>query len=93
MTTHALFTLSDSQDSRLTPIGIHSGMDITIQNLEAEAYIYIGGEGVTTEDFGYRLAPAAAISFELPGKNSLYAIADTAGAQVSVLKTNLEVGN
>ena len=93
MTTHALFTLSDSQESRLTPLGVHSGMDITIQNLEAEAYIYIGGEGVTTESFGYRLAPAAAISFELPGKNALYAIADTAGAQVSVLKTSLEVGN
>jgi len=93
MTTHSLFTLSDSQDSRLTPLGIHSGMDITIQNLDSEAYVYIGGEGVTTESFGYRLAPASAISFELPGKNALYAIADTAGAQVSVLKTGLEVGN
>jgi hypothetical protein len=68
-------------------------MDITIQNLDSEAYVYIGGEGVTTESFGYRLAPASAISFELPGKNALYAIADTAGAQVSVLKTGLEVGN
>jgi len=93
MTTHALFTLSDSQASRLTPAGIHSGMDVTIQNLEPEAYVYIGGEGVTTSNFGYRLAPASAISFELPGKNALYAIADTNGAQISILKTGLEVGH
>lgn len=93
MTTHALFTLSDTQDVRITPAGIHSGMDFTIQNLESEAYVYIGGEGVTTESFGYRLAPASAISFELPGKNALYAVADTDGAQIAVLKTGLEAGS
>ena len=93
MTTHALITLSDSEGSRLTPNGIHSGMDVTIQNLESEAYVYIGGEGVTTSNYGYRLAPASAISFELPGKNALYAVADTDGAQVAVLKTGLEAGN
>jgi hypothetical protein len=93
MTTHALITLSDSEDSRLTPNGIHSGMDITIQNLDSEAYVYIGGEGVTTSSYGYRLAPASAISFELPGKNALYAIADTDGAQVAILKTGLEIGH
>jgi hypothetical protein len=93
MTTHSLITLSDSEDSRLTPAGIHSGMDVTIQNLDSEAYVYIGGEGVTTSSFGYRLAPASAISFELPGKNALYAISDTDGTQVAVLKTGLEDGS
>jgi hypothetical protein len=68
-------------------------MDVTIQNLDSEAYVYIGGEGVTTESFGYRLAPASAISFELPGKNALYATSDTNGAQVAILKTGLEAGN
>jgi hypothetical protein len=68
-------------------------MDITIQNLESEAYVYIGGEGVTTSSYGYRLAPASAISFELPGRNPLYAVSNTNGAQVAVLKTGLEFGN
>ena len=93
MTTHALTTLSSSAATLLTPNGVHSGMDITIQNLESEAFVYIGGEGVTTSNYGYRLSPASAISFELPGKNALYAIADTDGAQVAVLKTGLEAGN
>jgi hypothetical protein len=93
MITHSLITLSDAEDSRLTPAGIHSGLDFTIQNLDSEAYVYIGGEGVTASNFGYRLAPSSAISFELPGKNALYAISDTDGSQVATLRTSLEVGS
>ena len=93
MTTHSLTTLSSSSATRLTPNGVHSGMDITIQNVHASAYVYIGGEGVTASSYGYRLSPGTAISFELPGKDSLYAITATNGSQVAVIKTNLESGN
>lgn len=93
MTTHILTTLSDSVATRLTPNGLHSGMDITIQNVDEDALVYIGGEGVTSENFGYRLNPGLAISFELPGRDALYAITDTNGSQIAVLKTNLESGN
>lgn len=92
MTTHNLTVLSDVTATRLTPNGLHSGLDVTIQNLDSEAYVYIGGESVTSSNFGYRLAPGSAISIELPGKNALYAISDTDGTQVAVLKTSLEVG-
>ena len=67
-------------------------MDITIQNVDDTAYVYVGGEDVNPEDFGYRLSPNSAISFELPGKDALYAITDTDESQIAVLKTNLEVG-
>ena len=93
MTSHALTTLSNSTATRLTPNGVHSGMDITIQNVHASAYVYLGGEGVTSASYGYRLNPASAISFELPGKDALYAITDTNSSQVAVLKTNLDSGN
>jgi len=97
MTTHALTTLSGTAAAtRLTPNGVHSGMDITIQNLHASAYVYIGGEGVTSSSYGYRLAPNTAISFELAGKDSLYAYtnsADINGVPIAVLKTALEAGN
>ena len=93
MTSHALTTLSSSAATRLTPNGVHSGMDITIQNIHASAYVYLGGEGVTTSSYGYRLNPGSAISFELPGKDALYAITDTNSSQVAVIKTNLESGN
>lgn len=92
MTTHATISLSSETATRLTPNGLHSGMDITIQNISEANYVYIGGEGVNLQDFGYRLNPGSAISFELPGKNALYAIADTNETMIAVLKTNLEVG-
>lgn len=92
-TIHSLTTLSDSEASRLTPNGIHSGMDITIQNVDDAAYVYVGGEGVTSLNYGYRLSPGLAVSFELPGRDALYAITDTNGSQIAVLKTGLEAGN
>jgi hypothetical protein len=93
MTAHSLTTLSNSTATRLTPNGTHSGMDITIQNIHASAYVYIGGEGVTSASYGYRLNPGSAISFELPGKNALYAISGTNGSQIAILQTRLEVGH
>jgi hypothetical protein len=68
-------------------------MDITIQNIHDSAYVYIGGEGVTTSSYGYRLNPGSAISFELPGKDALYAITDTNNSQIAIIKTNLESGH
>jgi hypothetical protein len=93
MTSHALTTLSSSAATRLTPNGVHSGMDITIQNVDDTAYIYVGAEGVTLTNYGYRIAPGHAISWELPGKDALYAITDTNNSKIAILKTNLEAGN
>jgi len=92
MTAHSITPLSASTATRLTPNGVHSGMDITIQNLDNLAYVFIGGEGVTIENFGYRLNPGSAISFELPGKDALYAIADADDTAIAIIKTNLESG-
>jgi hypothetical protein len=93
MTAHNTPPLSNLVATRLTPLGVHSGMDITIQNLDSSAYVYIGGEGVTTSTFGYRLNPGSAISFELPGKDALYAISDTNESLIAIIKTNLEGGS
>jgi len=93
MTIHALTSLSNTVATRLTPPGVHSGMDITIQNVHSSAYVYIGGEGVTSSSYGYRISPNSAISFELPGKDALYAITGTNGSQIAIIKTNLETGN
>jgi len=93
MTQHALTTLSSTSATRLTPSGIHSGMDITIQNTDTTAIVYIGGEGVTSSNYGYRISPNHAWSIELSGRDSLYAISNTNGSNIAVLKTSLESGN
>ena len=93
MTQHSLITLSNTTATLLTPSGIHSGLDITIQNTHATALVYIGGEGVTSSNYGYRISPNHAWSIELSGKDSIYAITDTNNSKVAVLKTSLESGN
>lgn len=75
---------------RLTPNGTHSGMDITLQNVNESAYIYLGGEGVSTSNYGFRLMPNHSFSIELPGLDPLYAIADQAGMQLAIIQTGLE---
>ena len=90
MTTHSLVPLSDSEAIRLTPNGMHSGMDVTIQNVHESATVYIGGEGVTATDYGYALSASSAISFELPPKDALYAISSIDGSEIAVLKMGLE---
>ncbi len=91
MTQHSLTTLSNTSATRLTPSGTHSGMDITLQNVNTEAYVFIGGEGVTTNNYGYRISPNNGWAIELPGKDALYAISDVNGASVAVLQTSLEI--
>ena len=90
MTQHALTALSNTTATRITPFGSHSGLDITLQNVNAAGYIYVGGEGVTSSNYGFRILPNHSISFELPGYDSLYAIASTTSMSVAVLSIGLE---
>ena len=93
MTLHAHTTLSSTTATRLTPNGLHSGMDITIQNIHESAYVYVGGEEVSVSVYGYRIAPGAAFSIELPGQDALYAISTVNSSKVAILQTGLETGN
>lgn len=91
MTIHALTTLSDTTPTRLTPNGSHSGMDITIQNVNNTGYIFIGGDDtLSSTNYGFRLIPNQAIAFELPGSDALYALGEADEMKVGILQTGLE---
>jgi len=93
MTLHSLTTLSNSTATRLTPIGLHSGMDITLQNVNSSGYIYVGGNSDTSSTYyGFRIMPNHSISFELPGKDALYAISSIDEMKLAVIQTTLESG-
>ena len=92
MTQHVLKTLSSSEASRLTPNGTHAGMDITLQNVNSDGYIYVGSEGVTSLSYGFRIMPNHSISFELPGNDALYAISSINEMKLAVIKIGLEAG-
>jgi hypothetical protein len=91
MTAYFKDSLSNTNSQRLSPNGTHSGLDFTIQNCNDTGYIYLGGNAsVSSSNFGFRLLPNHSISFELPGKDAMYAIASTSGMSVSVIYTSLE---
>lgn len=93
MTMHSLTTLSTSSATLLTPNGTHSGYDFTMQNVNDAGYIYIGGVGVTSTNYGYRILPNHALSIEITGRDALYAISSAGGMKIAVLQTNLETGS
>lgn len=93
MTAHSIITLSDTTPTLVSPAGTHSGLDITIQNISESGYAYVGGSGVTTEDYGFRIAPNSAVAFELPGHDALFVIGSTSSVRVAIITTGLEVGD
>ena len=90
MTIHTLKTVS-TMPTLLTPPKVHSGVDITIQNVDASANIYIGSSSVATTNYGYKLAAGQAISFVLKSNDELYAISDLApaGSNVAILTVGI----
>lgn len=90
MTQHNIYSLSASSATLVSPAGTHSGCDITIQNINASGYVYVGGESVTTTDYGFRILPNHSISFELIGKDHLYLVSSTNGLNAAVIMIALE---
>lgn len=87
MTVHQTQTLTTSGTAYKI---VSANGDITIQNNNASANIFIGGAGVTTSDFGFKLTPGVAISFELNGTDEIWAVSDTSSATVNTLRVSLE---
>ena len=90
-THHEIVTLSDTTPLELTPEGkVHSGLDLTVQNIDEEAIIYLGAEDVSSISYGFKLLPGAGFSIELNPRDELYAISDTDESEVALLRVLLE---
>ena len=92
MIIHSVKSLTTNSPTLLSLSGTHSGVDITIQNVNETGYIYLGGSAVTSSNYGYRILPNHAISIELQGRDSLYAVSSVNSMNVAVLMANLEAG-
>lgn len=92
MTTHLLANLSTTVPLLVSPPGTHSGADITIQNVNADGYVYIGSSDVTTSSYGFRLSPSQAFSVELNGNDSLYLVSSQNNLKAAILTVSLEAG-
>ena len=93
MTAGNLVTLSSTTPTLLSPAGTHSGLDFTLQNVNASGYIYLGTSTVSDDNYGFRLYPNQAISVELNGRDAIYAISSAPNMKVAVLSVALESGS
>jgi hypothetical protein len=90
MDIHKFLTLSNTTVTELTPSSNHSGIDLTIQNVNASGYLYVGGPNVSSSNYGYRISPDSAISFEIGAKGRMYIIASSNGLSAAVVSIGLE---
>lgn len=94
MTQHAIVTLSDATPTLVSQAGkVYLGEDLTIQNIDGSAEVFVGGEGVSSTSYGFKLVPGAAISFEVPARDKIYVISDTDNSEVAVLRLGLETSD
>jgi len=89
-TFHELLTLSNATASELSPGANHSGLDVTVQNVDDTANVFVGASTVTASDYGFKLVPGAAISFELNPKDRLYVISDVNESKAALIRIFLE---
>jgi hypothetical protein len=91
MTQHAIVTLSDTTPTLVSQPGkVFLGEDLTIQNIDGSAEVFVGGPDVSATSYGFKLAPGGAISFEVPARDKIYVISDTDESEVAVLRLGLE---
>lgn len=90
-TVHETHTLTVSGTAyEILPVRNGNGRDVTIQNNNPSAGVFLGGVGVTSSDYGFKLLPGAAISFELDGEDSIWAVGSENAATVNTLQIQLE---
>ena len=62
------------------------GQTINVQNPAGGVDVYIGGEGVTTTDYGYLLKAETNFSVELQDDEKLYAVVTTSTQTVNIIR-------
>lgn len=62
------------------------GQTINVQNPSGGVDVYIGGEGVTTTDYGYLLKADTNFSVELQDDEKLYAVVTTGTQTVNIIR-------
>ena len=89
-TFHDLLTLSNATATELSPGANHSGLDVTVQNVDDTANVFVGASTVTASDYGFKLVPGAGISFEPNPKDRLYVISDVNESKAALIRIFLE---
>lgn len=89
MATHSIVTLSSTTPTRLSPQATHSGVEVILQNISTNGYVYVGGADVSSTNYGYRVDEDSAFGGNVLPKEEMYAIAQNNGTQIAVYQNGL----
>jgi hypothetical protein len=93
MPSHKTFTLNNTKPVRVGPKSPHSGVVLTVQNLDESEFVYVGvNDKLSTTNYGFKVLPNISISFELSGKDTVFAIGSASSVQVSAVTAGPEDG-
>lgn len=89
--THQLVTLNASTPVLLTiapssEIEYAESLTISIQNLHASRFIFIGSSSVSTSSYGFRIDPGQTFTAVLNPEDEIYGVTDTSTANAGVIR-------
>ena len=87
--THSVASVGTSATPVVTGVAQSNpdlAVDTAFQNTSDTAIVYLGGLGVTTSSFGWKLDPGNGIIIPLPATSSLYAIASASNTPLAILR-------
>lgn len=74
----------------VTPAGVHSGVDLTIQNQGSSGqYIYVGDENVSSTNYGIKIGYGEGFGLTVPARDSIYVVGSTSNIPLSILTLGL----
>jgi len=83
---HARVSVGTTATKLTTDYDGKDGQTINVQNPAGGVDVYIGGEGVTTTDYGYLLKAETNFSVELQDDEKLYAVVTTGTQTVNIIR-------
>lgn len=90
--THAHVSVGDDPTIVAAPTTTYHGprdrVGVSVQNI-GSAPVYLGGSGVTTSSYGYRLDAGSSMSIDLEFGDVLYGIVATGTNTVAVLRSQV----
>jgi len=84
--THARVSVGTTATKLTSDYDGKDGQTINVQNPSASTTVYLGGEGVTTTDYGFALAVGTSFSIELQDDEKLYGVVATSTQTVNIIR-------
>jgi hypothetical protein len=89
--THKIIEINDAESTLLTDAPMDNDfyirkINISVQNLDSEHFVFLGNSEVSNSSFGIRLDPAEIVTLDVSANDELYAISDSGTFNISILK-------